>query len=140
MTVCRILNRWVQDGNSERHAGSQRPLITSSREDRHVTRMALMSRAASSRALSQELGFCLHHQDGRIRVGQHYVERTVASCIRHSLADQSPGVMVWSAIRYTSRSPIVCIDDTVNYTRYISGVLRFEALPFIRTLTKPAFQ
>ncbi|GFU38429.1 HTH_Tnp_Tc3_2 domain-containing protein [Trichonephila clavipes] len=47
MTVCRILNRWVQDGNAERHAGSQRSPITSSREDRHITRMALMVRAAS---------------------------------------------------------------------------------------------
>ncbi|GFT03792.1 HTH_Tnp_Tc3_2 domain-containing protein [Trichonephila clavipes] len=55
MTVSRIWNRWVQDGNTERRAGSQRPPITSSREDRHVTRMVLMDRAATSRALSQEL-------------------------------------------------------------------------------------
>ncbi|GFY07532.1 HTH_Tnp_Tc3_2 domain-containing protein [Trichonephila clavipes] len=32
------------------------PPITSSREDMHVTRMALMDRAATSRSLSQELG------------------------------------------------------------------------------------
>ncbi|GFY24424.1 HTH_Tnp_Tc3_2 domain-containing protein [Trichonephila clavipes] len=56
MTVSRIWNRWVQDGNTECRAGSQRPPITSSREDRHVTCMALMYRAATSRTLSQELG------------------------------------------------------------------------------------
>ncbi|GFS66331.1 HTH_Tnp_Tc3_2 domain-containing protein [Trichonephila clavipes] len=54
MTVSRILNQWVQDGNKERRAGSQRPSITSSREDRHVTRRALMNRATTSRALSRE--------------------------------------------------------------------------------------
>ncbi|GFW96036.1 HTH_Tnp_Tc3_2 domain-containing protein [Trichonephila clavipes] len=56
ITVSRIWKRWVQDGNTERRAGSQRLLITSSQEARHVTRMALMDRAATSRALSQELG------------------------------------------------------------------------------------
>ncbi|GFW92349.1 HTH_Tnp_Tc3_2 domain-containing protein [Trichonephila clavipes] len=56
MTVNRIWNRWLQDGNTERRAGSQRPPITSSREGRHVTRIALMDRTATSRALSQELG------------------------------------------------------------------------------------
>ncbi|GFU75458.1 HTH_Tnp_Tc3_2 domain-containing protein [Trichonephila clavipes] len=30
MTVGRILNRWVQDGNTESRTGSQRPPITSS--------------------------------------------------------------------------------------------------------------
>ncbi|GFW83998.1 HTH_Tnp_Tc3_2 domain-containing protein [Trichonephila clavipes] len=53
MTVSSIWNRWVQDGNTERCAGSQRPPITSSREDRYVISMALMDRAAASRAPSQ---------------------------------------------------------------------------------------
>ncbi|GFX26794.1 probable RNA-directed DNA polymerase from transposon X-element [Trichonephila clavipes] len=35
MTVNRIWNRWVQGGNTECRTGSQRPTITSSREDRH---------------------------------------------------------------------------------------------------------
>ncbi|GFV23457.1 HTH_Tnp_Tc3_2 domain-containing protein [Trichonephila clavipes] len=54
--VRRTWNRWIQDGNTESRAGSQLPLITSSRKYRHVTRMALMNRAAASQALSQELG------------------------------------------------------------------------------------
>ncbi|GFX19747.1 HTH_Tnp_Tc3_2 domain-containing protein [Trichonephila clavipes] len=56
MTVSRIWNGWVQDGNTEHRAGSQRPPITSSREDRHATLMALMDHEAMSRALSQESG------------------------------------------------------------------------------------
>ncbi|GFU96649.1 HTH_Tnp_Tc3_2 domain-containing protein [Trichonephila clavipes] len=58
MTINGIWNRWFQDGNTELLAGSQRPPITSNREeeDRRVTRLALMDRAATSQALSQELG------------------------------------------------------------------------------------
>ncbi|GFY11787.1 hypothetical protein TNCV_1529791 [Trichonephila clavipes] len=46
----------VPVSNTEPYAGFQRPPITSSGEDRYVTRMALMDRAATSQALSQELG------------------------------------------------------------------------------------
>ncbi|GFU68278.1 hypothetical protein TNCV_834051 [Trichonephila clavipes] len=43
------------DGNTERRAGVTEIPITNSREDGHVTRKALMDRAATSSALSQEL-------------------------------------------------------------------------------------
>ncbi|GFT37078.1 HTH_Tnp_Tc3_2 domain-containing protein [Trichonephila clavipes] len=75
MTVIRIWNRWFQDSNTERRAGSQRPSIISSREARHVTRMALMDRAATSRALSQELGLFARQQ---------------IKCLAVSLASRSP--------------------------------------------------
>ncbi|GFU50322.1 HTH_Tnp_Tc3_2 domain-containing protein [Trichonephila clavipes] len=75
VTVSRIWNQWVQDGNKERHDGSQRPSFTSSREDRHVTRIALMDRAAPSRAPSQELGSFARQQVSartvRRRLQQH---------------------------------------------------------------------
>ncbi|GFY01218.1 transposable element Tcb1 transposase [Trichonephila clavipes] len=48
--------------------------------------------------------------------------------------------MVWGAIGYTSRSPLVRIEDTLNITRYVSGVLRPVALPFIRVLRNPMFK
>lgn len=48
--------------------------------------------------------------------------------------------MVWGAIGYTSRSPLVRIDATLNSSRYISDVLRPVALPFIRALRNPTFQ
>ncbi|GFV39731.1 transposable element Tcb2 transposase [Trichonephila clavipes] len=50
------------DGNTERRAESQRPPIPNSRKDRHVARMALMDRAATSQALSQELGSFANQQ------------------------------------------------------------------------------
>ncbi|GFV89320.1 uncharacterized protein TNCV_4151401 [Trichonephila clavipes] len=115
MTVSRVWNRWVQEGNKKRHAGGQRPLISSSRGDRHVTHIALMNRAPTSQVLSRELGsvfngvindewrditfsdesrFCLWHQDGRIRVQRHRGERTLAACIRHRHTGPSFGMMI----------------------------------------------
>ncbi|GFV28665.1 uncharacterized protein TNCV_3986151 [Trichonephila clavipes] len=147
MAVSRIWNRWVQDGNTERHAGSQRFHITSSREDRHVIRKALMDRAATPRALSQELGSFARqqvssqtHQDGRIRVWRYRGERTLAACIRHRHTDPSPGVMAWDAFGYMSRSLLVHTDATLNSAHYISAVLRLVALPFILVLRNPTFQ
>ncbi|GFT10782.1 HTH_Tnp_Tc3_2 domain-containing protein [Trichonephila clavipes] len=56
ITVSRIWNGWFQDRNMERRAVSQRLRIPSSQGDKHVTRIILMDRVATSRALSQELG------------------------------------------------------------------------------------
>ncbi|GFS61606.1 HTH_Tnp_Tc3_2 domain-containing protein [Trichonephila clavipes] len=48
MTVSGIWNLKFKDDNIERCFGSQRPPMTSSRGDRHITRMTLMDRAATS--------------------------------------------------------------------------------------------
>ncbi|GFU88185.1 transposable element Tcb1 transposase [Trichonephila clavipes] len=49
-------------------------------------------------------------------------------------------MMVWGTIGYTSRSPLVCINNTLNSARYSSDVLRPVALPFIRNFRNPTFQ
>ncbi|GFV91842.1 transposable element Tcb1 transposase [Trichonephila clavipes] len=49
-------------------------------------------------------------------------------------------MMVWGAIGYTSRSPVVRTAGTLNSVRYFSGVFRPVVLPFIRALQKPMFQ
>ncbi|GFW91261.1 transposable element Tcb1 transposase [Trichonephila clavipes] len=87
---------------------------------------------------SDESRFCLKHQDGRIRVWWHRGERTLATCIRHRHIDPSSGVMIWGAIGYTSRSPLVRIDGTLNNERNISGVLRPMAL--YSSPANPTFQ
>ncbi|GFS75946.1 transposable element Tc1 transposase [Trichonephila clavipes] len=84
--------------------------------------------------------FCLQHQDGRIRVRWHCGERTFAAYIRHRHIGPSYGMMVWVAIGYTYRSPLVRIDGFLNRARYISGLLRPVALPFVRFLRNPTFK
>ncbi|GFX43218.1 HTH_Tnp_Tc3_2 domain-containing protein [Trichonephila clavipes] len=89
MTVSRIWNRWVQDGNTECRAGSQRPSITSNRKDRQGTLLALMDRAATSRAPSQEL---------KSFSRQQVSARTVRRCLQqHGLSAWRP----WLWLRLT---------------------------------------
>ncbi|GFX96176.1 uncharacterized protein TNCV_2290651 [Trichonephila clavipes] len=83
---------------------------------------------------SGESRFCLQYQDCQIRDWRYRDERTLAACIRHRHTGPSPGVRVWDAIEYTSRSHLARIDGTLNSARYISGVIRLVALPFIRAL------
>ncbi|GFV33572.1 uncharacterized protein TNCV_4566871 [Trichonephila clavipes] len=59
------------------------------------------------------------HQDGRIRVWRHRCESKLAECIRLRHNCPSPGMMVWSAVGRTSRSPLVHIDGTLNSAGYI---------------------
>ncbi|XP_054710298.1 uncharacterized protein LOC129219995 [Uloborus diversus] len=92
MTVSRIWNRWVQDGNTERRAGSQRPPITSSREDRHIIRMALMDRATTSRAVSQETG-----SFGRQQVSARTVRRRLQ---QHGLSARRPWLRLPLTLRH----------------------------------------
>ncbi|GFU92681.1 transposable element Tcb1 transposase [Trichonephila clavipes] len=84
--------------------------------------------------------FCLQHQDDRNPLRWHRGERTLTVCIRHRHTGPSPGMMVWGAIGYTYRSPLVSIDGTLNSVRYSPGVLRPVALSFIRVLRNPTFK
>ncbi|GFV19723.1 transposable element Tcb1 transposase [Trichonephila clavipes] len=61
-------------------------------------------------------------------------------CIRHRRTGPSPGLMVWGAIGYTSRSSLVLIDGILDSARYTSGLLLPVALSFFYALRNPAFQ
>ncbi|GFX90498.1 uncharacterized protein TNCV_4335021 [Trichonephila clavipes] len=82
----------------------------------------------------------LQHQDGRIRGWRNPGKRTIAVCICHRHTGLSPGVMLWDAIGSTSWSSLVRIEGPLNSARYIFGVLRPMALPFIRALRNSMFQ
>ncbi|GFV63101.1 uncharacterized protein TNCV_2461741 [Trichonephila clavipes] len=81
---------------------------------------------------SDSYRFCLQHQDGRIHVRWHRGERTLTEWILLHHTCPSPDMMVWGANGYTSRSPLIRIDRSLNRARYISCVLRAVALPFNR--------
>ncbi|GFT10780.1 uncharacterized protein TNCV_1944351 [Trichonephila clavipes] len=84
--------------------------------------------------------FSLLHRNGRIRICRQGGERTLTACIRLHHTAPSSSVMVLGTIGCTSRSPLVGLDGTLNSERYISGVLRCMALPFIRVLQSPMFK
>ncbi|GFV97238.1 hypothetical protein TNCV_5046691 [Trichonephila clavipes] len=71
-----------QDGNTEHRAVSQRPPIINSREDRHVTHMALMGCATLSLALDQKLE-SFTRQQGTARTVRRHLQQ-------HRLSAQKP--------------------------------------------------
>ncbi|MBJ3377333.1 hypothetical protein JGC18_24820 [Salmonella enterica subsp. enterica serovar Typhimurium] len=83
---------------------------------------------------SDESRFCLQHHDGRIRVWRHRGERLYDTCIRHSHSAPSPGVTVWGAIGFDTRTRLVRIASTLNSHRYISDVLEPVVLPYLQDL------
>ncbi|GFV92253.1 transposable element Tcb1 transposase [Trichonephila clavipes] len=67
--------------------------------------------------------FCLQHHHGLIRVWRHRSEKMLNSCAMHRHTDPAPCIMAWGGIEYHSRTPLVCIANTLNSQRYISEVL-----------------
>ena len=53
---------------------------------------------------------------------------------------KSPGVMAWSAIRFTSQLHLINIDGTLKSGRYICVALRPVALPFNQALQNATLQ
>ena len=48
--------------------------------------------------------------------------------------------MVWAAIAYGSRSPLVLVKDNMTAVRYINDILRPSVLPYIHGLPEALFQ
>ncbi|GFS83530.1 transposable element Tcb1 transposase [Trichonephila clavipes] len=87
-----------------------------------------------------ESRICLQHQDGQIRVWRHRGKRILNSCVMHRHTGSEPGIMVWSGIRYHSRTPLVRIAGPLNSQRYISEMLETVVLPYIQSLPTAIFQ
>ncbi|UYV74169.1 hypothetical protein LAZ67_11002297, partial [Cordylochernes scorpioides] len=64
------------------------------------------------------------YHDGHTHIWHPRGEGTLPACIRYRHTGLSPGVMVWAAMRYTSRSPLVRILGTLNTTRHLYDVLK----------------
>ncbi|GFT70568.1 retrovirus-related Pol polyprotein from transposon TNT 1-94 [Trichonephila clavipes] len=50
------------------------------------------------------------------------------------------GVMVWSAIAYNTRSPLVLIHDTMTAQRYVHDILQPHVLPFMQRVPGAIFR
>ncbi|GFV16180.1 hypothetical protein TNCV_3379441 [Trichonephila clavipes] len=78
------------------------------------------------------------------KTGSVYSIKIVASVFGGIVANTHSSLsywpILWCAIGYMSRSPLVRIDGTLNSARYISGVLQPVVLPFIRALRNTTFQ
>ncbi|CAH1988414.1 unnamed protein product [Acanthoscelides obtectus] len=88
---------------------------------------------------SDESRFCLGMHDGRARVRRRRGERRNPQffVVRHV---HTVGVMVWGAIAYGSRSPLIFVRGNMNAQHYIHEVLELRLLPYLDTLADPTFQ
>ena len=89
---------------------------------------------------SDESRFCFSNDSRRVRVWRRSGDRSnpAASVERHTARQR--GIMVWGAIAYDSRSPLVRIEGTMTAQRYVDDVLRPVTLPFLQGVPNAIYQ
>ncbi|GFU51121.1 transposable element Tcb1 transposase [Trichonephila clavipes] len=60
-TLMQICDRWIQEGTTDRRRRSHPPQCSSSREDRHIVRMAVTDLSFTSRTVAQRIESVAHH-------------------------------------------------------------------------------
>ncbi|UYV66849.1 K02A2.6-like [Cordylochernes scorpioides] len=81
---------------------------------------------------SDESRFCLSSDSRRVRVWRRRGERSNPAAIVERPTVRKRGIMVWGAIAYDSRSPLLRIQGTMTAQRYVDGVLRPVTLPYLQ--------
>ncbi|GFY10150.1 transposable element Tcb1 transposase [Trichonephila clavipes] len=84
---------------------------------------------------SDESRFALGSDDNCVRVWRRTGERYNSP---HTV--QRPGVMVWGAIAYDSRSTSIVMRGTLTGQRYVDDILLLHEGPFLNGLPGPIFQ
>jgi hypothetical protein len=74
--------------------------------------------------------------DGRARVRRRRGERRDPQFDRERHVHHT---VIWGAIAYGSRSPVVFIRDTMTARRYIQEVVKPYVLPYLETIKNPFF-
>ncbi|GFT03417.1 transposable element Tcb2 transposase [Trichonephila clavipes] len=89
---------------------------------------------------SDKSRFVLGTDDNRVRVwrrpGEWY--NSPHTVLRHSA--RTAGVMVWRAITYDSRSPLIVMRGTLTGKHYVHDILRSHVGPFLNGLPRAIFQ
>ncbi|UYV84839.1 hypothetical protein LAZ67_X003662 [Cordylochernes scorpioides] len=89
---------------------------------------------------SDESRFCLSSDSRRVRVWRRRGERSNPTAIVERPTVRQRGIMVWGAIAYDSRSPLLRIQGTMTAQRYVDDVLRPVALPYLQRVPNALYQ
>lgn len=89
---------------------------------------------------SDESRFCLGAHDGRVRVRRRVGERLNPAYNVERHTAPTPGVMVWAAITYDTRTPLVIMRTTLTAQRYVQDILQPHVLPLMAGLSTAIFQ
>ncbi|UYV68990.1 CLCN3 [Cordylochernes scorpioides] len=89
---------------------------------------------------SDESRFCLSSDSRRVRVWRRRGERSNLAAIVERPTVRQRGIMVWGAIAYDSRSPLLRIQGTMTAQRYVDDVLRPVTLPYLQGVPNAIYQ
>ncbi|UYV63635.1 hypothetical protein LAZ67_2005108 [Cordylochernes scorpioides] len=89
---------------------------------------------------SDESRFCLSSDSRRVRVWRRREERSNPAAIVERPTVRQRGIMVWGAIAYDSRSPLLRIQGTMTAQRYVDDVLRPVILPYLQGVPNALYQ
>ncbi|UYV73832.1 hypothetical protein LAZ67_11001054 [Cordylochernes scorpioides] len=89
---------------------------------------------------SDESRFCLSSDSRRVRVWRRRGERSNPAAIVERPTVRQHGIMVWGAIAYDSRSPLLRIQGTMTAQRYVDDVLRPVTLPCLQGIPNTLYQ
>ncbi|UYV64847.1 hypothetical protein LAZ67_3002151 [Cordylochernes scorpioides] len=89
---------------------------------------------------SDESRFCLSTDSRRVRVWRRRGERSNPAAIVERPTVRQRGIMVWGAIAYDSRSPLLRIQGTMTAQRYVDDVLRPVTLPYLQGVPNALYQ
>ncbi|UYV71316.1 K02A2.6-like [Cordylochernes scorpioides] len=89
---------------------------------------------------SDESRFCLSSDSRRVRVWRRRGERSYPAAIVERPTVRQRGIMVWGAIAYDSRSPLLRIQGTMTAQRYVDDVLRPVTLPYLKGVPNALYQ
>ncbi|UYV83805.1 hypothetical protein LAZ67_X000187, partial [Cordylochernes scorpioides] len=84
--------------------------------------------------------FCLSSDSRRVRVWRRRGERSNPAAIVERPTVRQRGIMVWGAIAYDSRSPLLRIHGTMTAQRYVDDVLRPVTLPYLQGVYNALYQ
>ncbi|UYV83536.1 Transposase [Cordylochernes scorpioides] len=89
---------------------------------------------------SDESRFCLSSDSRRVREWRRRGERSNPAAIVERPTVRQRGIMVWGAIAYDSRSPLLRIQGTMTAQRYVDDVLRPVTLPYLQGVPNALYQ
>ncbi|UYV83619.1 hypothetical protein LAZ67_23001680, partial [Cordylochernes scorpioides] len=89
---------------------------------------------------SDESRFCLSSDSRRVRVWRRRGERSNLAAIVERPTVRQRGIMVWGAIAYDSRSPLLRIQGTMTAQRYVDDVLLPVTLPYLQGVPNALYQ
>ncbi|UYV67526.1 hypothetical protein LAZ67_5001117 [Cordylochernes scorpioides] len=89
---------------------------------------------------SDKSRFCLPSDSRRVRVWRRRGERSNPAAIVERPTVRQRGIMIWGAIAYDSRSPLLRIQGTMTAQRYVDDVLRPVTLPYLQGVPNALYQ